>query len=99
MKEEAEFKALLQELAYVSKHPKNVWKRREVAILILGTFIEDIQMYMIKHPTFDLIDGLFGELLETDFDKVPKSLRACLIGRSIWCANAVSDLVPNSESG
>ena len=35
----------------------------------------------------------------TDFDKVPKSLRACLIGRSIWCANAVSDLVPNSESG
>ena len=56
-------------------------------------------MYMIKHPTFDLIDGLFGELLETDFDKVPKSLRACLIGRSIWCAIAVSDLVPNSESG
>lgn len=42
MKEEAEFKALLRELAYVSKHPKNVWKRREVAILILGTFIEDI---------------------------------------------------------
>ena len=56
-------------------------------------------MYMIRHPTFNLIDGLFGELLETDFDEVPKSLRGCLIGRSIWCANSVSDLVPSSESG
>ena len=83
----------------MSKHPKNVWKRREVAILILGTFIEDIQMYMIRHPDFNILDGLFGELLETDFDKVPKSLRGCLIGRSIWCANSVSDLVPTSESG
>ena len=56
-------------------------------------------MYMIRHPDFNILDGLFGELLETDFDKVPKSLRGCLIGRSIWCANSVSDLVPNSESG
>lgn len=56
-------------------------------------------MYMIRHPDFNILDGLFGELLETDFDKVPKNLRGCLIGRSIWCANSVSDLVPTSESG
>lgn len=68
MKEAAEFKALLEELIYISKHPKNIWKRREVAILILGTFVEDISMFMIRNPKFDLLEGLFGEILETDFD-------------------------------
>ena len=99
LREAAEFKALLEELIYVSKHPKNVWKRREVAILIMGTFMEDISMYMIRNPKFDLLEGLFGEILETNFDKVPKSLRGCLIGRSIWCANQVCDLVPRNEQG
>ena len=51
-----------------TKHPKNIWKRREVAILIMGTFVEDISMFMIRNPKFDLLDGLFGEILETDFD-------------------------------
>ena len=68
MREAAEFKALLEELIYISKHPKNIWKRREVAILILGTFVEDISMFMIRNPKFDLLEGLFGEILETDFD-------------------------------
>ena len=99
MREAAEFKALLEELIYVSKHPKNSWKRREVAILIMGTFMEDISMYMIRHPTFDLLGGLFGEILETDFDKAPKSLRGCLVGRSLWCASQVCDLVPRNEQG
>ena len=30
---------------------------------------------------------------------MPKSLRGCLIGRSIWCANSVCDLVPKNEAG
>ena len=68
LKEAAEFKALLEELIYISKHPKNIWKRREVAILILGTFVEDISMFMIRNPKFDLLEGLFGEILETDFN-------------------------------
>ena len=68
MKDALEFKALLDELIYISKHRKNIWKRREVAILILGTFVEDISMFMIRNPKFDLLEGLFGEILETDFD-------------------------------
>jgi len=52
-KEAKEFKELLEELAYVSKHPKDQWKRREIAIVISGVFMEDISMYMIRHPMFD----------------------------------------------
>ena len=59
---------MLEELIYISKHPKNIWKRREVAIQIMGTFVEDISMFMIRNPKFDLLEGLFGEILETDFD-------------------------------
>lgn len=52
-KEAKEFKELLEELAYVSNHPKDQWKRREIAIVISGVFMEDISMYMIRHPMFD----------------------------------------------
>ena len=48
-----EFKELLEELAYVSNHPKDQWKRREIAIVISGVFMEDISMYMIRNPMFD----------------------------------------------
>lgn len=53
MREMQEFQALLTELAYVSDHPNNDWKRRESAILLAGVFIEDISMYLIRHPKFD----------------------------------------------
>ena len=65
----------------------------------MGTFVEDISMYMIRNPKFDLLEGLFDEILVTDFDQVPKSLRGCLIGRSIWCATTVCDLIPANEKG
>ena len=52
-KEAEEFKALLMELIYVSKHPKNAWKRREVAILLLGTFIKDISAFLIRNPYYE----------------------------------------------
>lgn len=52
-KEAKEFKELLEELAYVSKHPKDQWKRTEIAFVISGVFMEDISMYMIRHPMFD----------------------------------------------
>ena len=29
---------MLQELVYVSKHPHNAWKRREVAIMLIGQY-------------------------------------------------------------
>ena len=61
--ETAEFKKFLEELVYISKHPKNIWKRREVAILLIGIFVEDISMYMIRHPHFNLLETIFTEIL------------------------------------
>jgi len=78
---------LLQELTYVSSHPKNDFKRREVAILLAGVFTEDISMYMIRNPKYDAQTVIFDELLNTEFKQVPKSLRVMLIGRSLWCAS------------
>lgn len=40
--ETLEFQALLQEHIYMSEHPKHVWKRREVGLLLLGVFLEDV---------------------------------------------------------
>ena len=54
MKREAkEFKALLLELVYISKNPKNEWKRREVAILLLGMFIKDVSAFLIRNPCYE----------------------------------------------
>ena len=97
--EAAEFKAMLEELVYISKHPKNLWKRREVALLLLGTFIEDISMYMVRHPQFNLLEELFADILQTNFDVAPKSLRSVLVGRSLWTCSQVSDQIPRSEEG
>ena len=52
LKEAQEFKALLSELVFISKHPKNEWKRRESAILLLGTFIKDVSAYLIRNPKY-----------------------------------------------
>lgn len=91
---EQEFRAMLAELVYISKNKKNPVKRREVAILLLGTFVEDVSMYLIRNPVYEMLQTLFDELLKTDFSKMGKSLRSLLIGRTLWCATAVCDLVP-----
>ena len=55
MREAEEFKALLEELIYISTHPKNVWKRREVAILMISAFVEDVSMYMTRNPDYEML--------------------------------------------
>ena len=52
-KEAKEFKALLQELVYSSSHPKNAWKRNEVAILMISTFIKDVSAFLIRNPLYE----------------------------------------------
>ena len=52
-KEAKEFRELLQELVYSSSHPKNEWKRKEVAILMINTFIKDVSAYLIRNPVYD----------------------------------------------
>lgn len=65
-----EFAALLAEMTYVSRNAKNTMKRREVAILLLGNFVDDISMYMTRHPDYDSLLALFNQILETEFDSI-----------------------------
>ena len=50
---------MLQELVYISPHKKNAWKRREVGILLIGTFVEDISMYMTRNPDYAMLLKIF----------------------------------------
>ena len=71
MKEAAEFKALLQELIYISPHPLNEWKKREVGILLISSFVEDISMYMTRNPDYEMLQKIFDELHVTKFNQAP----------------------------
>ena len=82
-KEAKEFKALLHELVYISKNPKNEWKRREVAILLIGMFIKDVSAFLIRNPFYEQLQQLFDQIIATEFGKAPGHLRSLLIGRSL----------------
>ena len=40
--------------AYKSLSKSHQWKRKDVAMILLGIFIEDIQMYCVRNAQFDL---------------------------------------------
>ena len=47
--EEEESDYNLKEYAYMSTNAKHPWKRKDVAMILLGLFIEDIQMYCLRN--------------------------------------------------
>lgn len=100
-KEAKEFKALLSELVYISKHAKNGWKRREGAILLIGTFIKDVSAFLIRNPFYDLLQNLFDQVVATEFAAAPGPLRTLLIGRALQCATLIidCDIVPRGDQG
>jgi hypothetical protein len=46
---------MLQELVYVSQHKKHQAKRREVGMLLIGQFADDISMYAMRNEKFYLM--------------------------------------------
>ena len=71
------------DFSYNSTNKKHFWKKREVALYIVGSFWQDIQNYRVRHPDFNLQE-LVENLFQTDFKKA--LLRSYLKGRSLWCA-------------
>ena len=78
-------------------------------MMLFGLFIEDIQMYTIRHSEFDISEFLEKviNLYETDTllkDKQEnikkRSLRSYLRGRSLWCYTTSSEaiFVPNESN-
>lgn len=100
-KEAKEFRALLTELVYISKHANNAWKRREVAILLITTFIKDVSAFLIRNPLYELLQDLFDQVILTDFSQAPATLKSLLTGRSLQCATAIidCDIVPRGDQG
>ena len=72
------------EQVYVSQNPNHAWKRQDVAMILLGLFIEDIQMYSIRHPEAN-IPQIVDQVTKVDFNHKHASY---LRGRCLWCAQS-----------
>jgi len=59
-------------MVYLSDNRKHPWKRREVGMLLIGVFAEDISMFAIKNPSFNFVT-LVTNILSHDFTKVTES--------------------------
>ena len=73
------------EQSYVSSNKKHSWKRREVALFLLGSFAEDISMFRLRNPQFDLRSLVTQTLTNVSFENA--CLKSLLKGRTLWCAN------------
>jgi len=99
MREAKEFRSLISELVYVSQHANNQWKRREGAILLLGTFIKDVSAFLIRNPFYAQLQNLFDEMVQTSFSTAPKALRSFISGRVLQCSTFIidCDIVPRGD--
>ena len=43
----------IYEFMYISENPNYTWKKREVALLLIGSFAEDIQMFKIRNTQYN----------------------------------------------
>tara|TARA_B110000285_G_scaffold151246_1_gene168841 strand:- start:2885 stop:3316 length:432 start_codon:yes stop_codon:yes gene_type:complete len=58
-------------------------------MILLGIFIEDIQMYCMRNPKFQL-SALIGEIVRTDLEDSGQ-MKTHLKGRTLWCASTCSE--------
>lgn len=72
------------------EHPDHAWKKREVALLVLGSFSEDIIVFQTKHSsTFDLALLIQNLMYEMDNPLTPPILRA----RTLWTVTKFCEIV------
>lgn len=79
----------------MSQHPKHQWKRREVGMLLIGQFADDISMYAIRNEKFYLMT-LVGNILQPELPQTPKitkNLRSLLMGRMFATCHLIADLM------
>jgi hypothetical protein len=78
-----------QESVYVSQNEKHIFKRMDVGMILIGLFIEDIQMYTLRHPQVNLSEYL-EKIINLDFSQ-SKNLQSYLVGRNLWCCSTCSE--------
>lgn len=69
------------EFSYTSPNPEHYWRKREVALVLLGQFAEDIQQFRIRNPSLNLKE-LATNTLKADIEN-SGNLQAYLRGRSL----------------
>jgi hypothetical protein len=79
---------------YVSKNKKHPLKRREVALFLLGTFAEDIQMFRVRNPEYNLKLVINESLVDGPAKYEGSKLRGYLRGRTLWCAIQLVEIMP-----
>lgn len=81
----------IYEFTYTSKNKKHIWKKKEVALYLIGNFVEDISMYRQRNPQYNL-KALITSILEIDFEKA--LIKKYLIGRLLWCTCQLAEICP-----
>jgi hypothetical protein len=70
----------IYEYSYTSPNKKHYWKKREVALFLMGTFAEDISMFRQRNPKYN-VKIVVEEMMKTDFSKC--IMRSYLKGRTL----------------
>lgn len=81
----------IYEFTYSSTHKKHSWKKREVALFLVGNFAEDISMYRQRNPSYNL-KNLIESIISIDFSKA--LMRSYMEGRTLWCASQFAEIIP-----
>jgi hypothetical protein len=81
----------IYEFSYSSTNKKHYWKKREVALFLIGSFAEDISMFRMRNHQYNL-KRLVEQMMETDFSKA--LLKSYIKGRTMWCAAQLAEIMP-----
>ena len=81
----------IYDYSFSSGDKKHAWKKREVALFLIGSFAEDISMFRQRNPGYNF-KVLLEEMMLTDFAKCP--LRSYLKGRTLQCAAQMAEVIP-----
>jgi len=81
------------EFSYVAPHEQNFWKKREVALSLLGQFAEDIQQFRVRNPSLNL-KALATNTLKDDLEGAGE-MQMYLRGKSLWCAFNLGEIIPS----
>lgn len=81
----------IYEFTYSSPHKKHYWKKREVAMFLVGSFAEDISMFRQRNHKYNL-KVLVEEIMHTDFDKC--MMKSYMKGRTLQCASQLAEIMP-----
>lgn len=95
--------SLVKTSHFEGEHNHHRWKKREIGLLLMGSFAEDIVTFLTKkmnnYDIIKLVDRLIGDFYETSTFILYKILisffidNAILRGRTLWCITQFSEVL------